>query len=332
MTKRLFMICLLSATLFSCLGQENDSTRYANANPIKIDRFDKELLAYIDSGDSSNLIALKNNYAAMLDIFGKGILNQRDITMPGFFQKLRGYFSEPTLRGLYGDAVAKYNNVEVIEKSLGRAFAFLNESFPAMQTPRVYMHVSGFNQNVLVGDSLLSISIDKYMGSDYPLYADFFYETQKRKMTPYFIVPDYIAGWIMSEYPFSGNERVLLDRIIYEGKIKYIVQKATGISDIYSLLCYYDKSIKWCEENEGDLWKAIIERKHLYTPDNVTTSAYFEDAGVIFTGSDVPWSIGTWIGWRIVDQYMKESGASIETLMKENDSQKILTGSKYKPF
>lgn len=70
-----------------------------------------------------------------------------------------------------------------------------------MQIPAIYMHVSGFNQNVLVGDSLLSLSIDKYMGKDYPLYQDFFYDSQKLKMQRGLVVPDYLAGWLMSEYP-----------------------------------------------------------------------------------------------------------------------------------
>ncbi|MCD7849188.1 MAG: hypothetical protein LUH63_05295 [Parabacteroides sp.] len=51
------------------------------------------------------------------------------------------------------------------------------------------MHVSGFNQNVLVGDSLLSISIDKYLGEEYPLYQEFFYDFQSRLMTPGHIAP-----------------------------------------------------------------------------------------------------------------------------------------------
>ena len=97
------------------------------------------------------------------------------------------------------------------------------------------MHVSGFNQNVLVGDSLLSLSIDKYMGKDYPLYQDFFYDSQKLKMQRGLVVPDYLAGWLMSEYPFAGKENVLLDRMIYEGKIKYLLSQALGVPDAAEL-------------------------------------------------------------------------------------------------
>ena len=91
-------------------------------------------------------------------------------------------------------------------------------------------------------------------------------------MTPEHIVPDYLAGWLMSEYPFEGKENVLLDRMIYEGKIKYLIHQAFPELKPEVLMGYTETSYNWCKENESNLWKAIIERKHLYTPDLMTTN------------------------------------------------------------
>ena len=193
------------------------------------------------------------------------------------------------------------------------------------------MHVSGFNQNVLVGDSLLSISIDKYLSEEYPLYQDFFYDFQRRLMTPEHIVPDYLAGWLMSEYPFEGKENVLLDRMIYEGKIKYLIHQAFPELKPEVLMGYTETSYNWCKENESNLWKAIIDRKHLYTPDLMTTNKYFDNVPSIFLASDAPGNLGSWLGWQIIDKYMRETNSTPEALMQNNDSQAILTDSKYKP-
>lgn len=65
----------------------------------------------------------------MLDIIGKGIVNLQTIETPGFFEKMRNYYSEPTLKGLYRDAITQYDSVEDIEKSLGYGFAYLKENF-----------------------------------------------------------------------------------------------------------------------------------------------------------------------------------------------------------
>ena len=73
-------------------------------------------------------------------------------------------------------------------------------------------------------------------------------------------------------------------------------------------------------------------RDSLYTPDQLTTSQYFEDTPTIFPGNDAPGNIGTWIGWQIINQYIKETGSTPEALMQNNDAQEILTASKYKPL
>lgn len=332
MMTKFIMTCILSILLISCNGQASDKFGYASAGPIHINRFDKDLFRLVETGDTTLQSKLIEQYPAMLDILGKGILNVQSPNAPGFFEQLRAFYSEPTLEGLYRSAISQYDSIGDIEQTLGQAFGYLTANCPSMQIPAVYMHVSGFNQNVLVGDSLLSISIDKYMGKDFALYQDFFYDSQKERMRRANVVPDYLAGWLMTEYPFAGKENVLLDRMLYEGKIKYLVSQALGQPNAADLIGYSQQAFNWCVKNEGEIWKAIIERKHLYTPDLQTTNQYFEDLPTIFPGNEVPGNIGTWIGWQIINQYMSETKVTPEELMRNNDAQVILSASKYKPI
>lgn len=328
---KLFLTISLAISLVSCNAQSTNQNNITSAPPMHINRFDKELFQLIDSNDSTLQRQLLKEYPQMIEIIGKGILNMKSPDMPGFFDKLVNFYSEPTLKSLYGSAIQKYDQVNEIEQSLGNAFGWLHSQFPGRQIPALYMHISGFNQNILVGDSLLSLSIDKYMGADYPLYQDFFYDYQCRKMQPSHIVPDYLAGWLMAEYPFEGKENVLLDRMIYEGKIKYLVQMALPEITPAELIGYTEESWGWCKENESVLWKGTIELKHLYTPDKLTTSKYFEEAPSHILVNNAPGNIGTWMGWQIVNQYMEETHATPEALMNNTNAQEILTASKYKP-
>lgn len=331
MSLKIFLTFLMTVCFCSCNGQNTNANSITTADPKHINRFDKELLQVIESNDSILFRQLLGKYPQMTEILGKGILNMQSPEMPGFFDKMVNFFSEPTLKGLYKDAVLKYDTIASFEQSLGNAFAWVHETFPGMQIPALYMHVSGFNQNVLVGDSLLSLSIDKYMGEDYPLYQEFFYDYQRRKMQPSHVVSDYVAGWLMSEYPFAGKENVLLDRMVYEGKIKYLVLSALPEMSPVDLFGYTDEAWEWCKNNETNIWKAIVERKHLYTPDQMTTMKYFEDMPAQFLASDAPGNIGSWVGLQIVMQYVKETGTTPEALMKNENTQEILTLSKYKP-
>ena len=322
---------LFAISISSCNGQPSNIQKANEPLTIHIQRFDKDLLNLIQTKDTTLIKDLRLKYPDMLDIAGKGILNLQSPEIPGFFSKLVGFYSEPTLKKLYEDAVNQYLDITNIETQLGNGFAFLKANFPKMQIPAVYMHVSGFNQNILAGDSLLSISIDKYLGESYPLYQEFFYDFQRIKMQPALLIADYLAGWIMSEYPFEGNEKVLLDRIVYEGKIKYIVNLALPELSKALLMGYKDEQYEWCKSNELTLWNTIIERKHLYTPDMITTAKYLDDQPCTFLADQTPGNVGTWIGWQIITSYMNTNNIPLETLMQQNNAQEILTQAKYKP-
>ncbi len=324
-------LVIISVFIFiSCKSQANNP--YSSADPIHINRFDKALFKLIETKDSTIERQLLAEYPTMMEVIGKGILNMQSTDMPGFGERLMQYYSEPTLKELYQNALTAYDSVGDIEQQLGSGFAYLKDNLPSLPVPTVYMHVSGFGQNILVAENLLSISIDKYLGKDYPLYENFFYEYQREKMQRSHIVPDYLTGWLMSEYIFPGKENVLLDRMIYEGKLKYIVSAAVPEMEPYELMGYTQEQYEWCKKNEGDIWKMIIENKHLYTPDHLTTNKYFEEMQNVGLTADAPGNIGTWIGWQIINKFMKETNATPEALMQQTNAQEILTASKYKPF
>lgn len=329
MIVRIILFLIFIFVFSACNGQ--NSSAHLIADTIQIHRFDKTLFQLIQSEDTLLRQQLLQEYPEMLEITGKAILNIQSPDQPGFFDKLENYYSEPTLKGLYTHAIELYDSIEDLEQELGNGFAYLSQSFPSIPIPTVYMHVSGLNQNVLAGEHLLSLSIDKYMGKEYPLYQDFFYENQRQKMQKSYIVPDYLSGWLMAEFPFEGNESILLDRMVYEGKIKYLIAHALPDIKPYELMGYTRQEYEWCEENSKMIWKSILERKHLYTPDVMTTTKYFEEvpsANTIFP--EAPGNLGSWIGWQIIEHYIKEKGDSPEELMKIENAQEILIISKYK--
>ena len=330
MRNTLFLLFTLLTLIFfnSC---NIFSGRSSLAEPIHINRFDKDLFQLIIQDTPELMEKINTDYPEMIKVIGLGIFDFRDTLQQDFFDRLVNYYSEPTLNKLYRDAIKIFDNVEVVEADLGVGFQYLRTCFPSMQIPAVFMHVSGFQQNTLVADSLLSISIDKYLGFDYPMYEDFFYDYQLQKMTPERIVPDYLKAWIISEFPFTGNNRILLDRMIYEGKILYIIHHAIPKSLPEVLLGYDSKEYQWCKKNEKIVWKTIIERNHLYTPDATSTAGYFADRPSDFISNDAPGNFGSWLGWQIVSRYMDRTKVSVEELMNNTDYQEILRLSRYKP-
>ena len=331
MKQNIYFILLTILILTNFSSCDIASEQNSSIEQIHINRFDRDLYRLITLDTPALQEQIATDYPEMLKVIGLGIFRMQDTQHPDFFDRLVNYYSEPALNQLYQDALKAFESIETIETNLSAGFHYLKTNFPTMQIPAVYMHVSGLQQNVLVDDSLLSISIDKYMGADYPLYKDYFLDYQLYKMNPDCIVPDYLKAWLLSEYPFTGNDRILLDRIIHEGKIKYIIHQALPKVLPEKLMGYNSIEYQWCKQNEMMLWNTIIERKHLFTPDAATTARYFSDMPSVFISDDAPGDLGSWIGWQIVTQYMNRTKSSVETLMVNTDYQDILTKSRYRP-
>ena len=100
MKKIIGSLFFLAISICSCNIQTPTDTL-----PIHIQRFDKALLAYIETQDTTLEKELLKEYPAMLDIVGKGILNLQSPEVSGFFDQVIAYYSEPTLKNLYKDAV-----------------------------------------------------------------------------------------------------------------------------------------------------------------------------------------------------------------------------------
>lgn len=301
---------------------------------IRINRFDTALLQWIDSDNPAILAQIKSTYPRMLDVLGKALFHRNAPDSSAFYDHLINYYSEPALHSLYKDAVGHYPadspEMAAVTKELSRGFSRMRQLFPSMQIPAVYMHVSGLQQNVIVADSLLSCSIDKYLGAGYPLYEVYFYAWQRKSMIPGRMAKDCLNAWLKSEYPYRGKENVLLERMIYEGKIIYVLMQLGDFS-YQDLLSLTDGEYRWCSEYEASLWAAMIERKHLYTPDILTVSKYFLSSPATFISEEAPGNLGHFIGYRIVEKYMKRTKSSCEELMKNSNAQDMLKKSEYKP-
>ena len=74
------------------------------------------------------------------------------------------YYSDSTLLTLMHDAEEKFKDLSWVEEKLTKGFKRLKKEVPALFVPHFYAQIAALNQSVVVGDSILGFSIDKYMG------------------------------------------------------------------------------------------------------------------------------------------------------------------------
>lgn len=297
---------------------------------LQIHRFDTFLYQYLTQNSGNEALT---GDTAFLNEYGEKVIYIGKTDSAGFDERLRNYFSEPTLMQLYKDEQAEFADISAISTELFSGMEILLQHFPALHPPEIYLHVSGLNQNVIVTDEILSLSADKYLGAGYPLYQDFFYEYQRQLMTPDRVVPDYVLGFLMANFPFKGNDEILLDRMLYEGKLRYILSQVLSQRKIWEAVAYTPEQYNWCTERQSKIWKSVLENQHLFKPDYRTTSLYLNEAPYTATlPTDSPGRAGIWLGFQIIVTYMENHPeTSWVELMNNIDYPELLKQSKFKP-
>ncbi|MBC8592017.1 gliding motility lipoprotein GldB [Oscillospiraceae bacterium N12] len=326
----LIIMCLL--TVACRMGTGENAQLQNKENGINVIRYDKLLNEYVRSNSFSALQKMNMDYRQPTKILIEEVLGLGQVSDDTISQKLKKFYSDTTLLRLMADVEIRYPNLDEVEKGLTKGFENLRKEIPSFHTPVVYSQISAFNESVVLSDTLLGISLDKYMGEDYPLYKRFYYEYQCRSMRPDRIVPDCFVFYLMSYYPFPFQEgSCLLDQMMHSGKINYAVKKLLEYGSTGDAMGYSETEEKWCRENEKYIWEYMLKNRHLYARDPMVVRKYMKPAPfTAFFGENAPALIGTWMGTRIVSAYMKNhKDVSLQQLLETTDYHRMLEESKY---
>ncbi|MDH6355018.1 hypothetical protein M2132_001355 [Dysgonomonas sp. PH5-45] len=330
----LYSYCLLLLLCFvGCSEKTQAGLNSTEATPptISINRFDKKLYSYLQTPNPTQERELKEEYSDFLLAFGIITISRPNINEELFFPSLQKYFSNEMLHYIYTDALKTFDDVSAYEQELANADLLIAQNFNQKRLPILGMHISGFKENTIVLENYISISIDKYLGKDYPAYLRFFEEYQRRQMEPKFVVRDFIKAWLLSEKTQVTKKRNLSEEIIEEGKNLYVLSIALPNWKEADLIGYTEEQMAWCTEKEVQIWKALIQGQFLFNKDPLTIQKFIGETS--FTtplSSDSPGRVGAWVGWQIVQHYMKQTNSSLANLMN-TDAQTILKESKYNP-
>lgn len=327
------LLIIIGVLAVACrMGTGEGTLLHNDENGISVVRFDKLLNEYVRSNSFSALQKMNMEYRQPTKILIEEVLGLGQVSDDTISQKLKTFYSDTTLLRLMADVETHFPNLDEVEKGLTKGFEKLKKEVPGIKTPLVYSQISAFNESVVLSDTLLGISLDKYMGEDYPLYRRFYYDYQCRSMRPDRIVPDCFVFYLMSKYAFPFQEGCsLLDRMMHAGKINYAVQTLLDYRSSGEIMGYTAEEEKWCVENEKNIWEYMLKNNHLYVRDPMIVRKYMKPAPfTAFFGDNAPALLGTWMGTRIVSFYMKHhDDVSLSELLQSTDYRRMLEESKY---
>lgn len=332
--KKFSYIYLLLFLFISCSGTAQKSNNPDINMEVSIIRFDNDIYEYLQSPDKEKEDILKQKYPALLPAFAQIAVNsEADVNDSKLFSDIQKYFSHPMLQKIYDDELKTFKDVTIYEQELTKAKEIAIENLPQYVMPKFAIHVSGFKENTIIVDNTISISGDKYLGYNNNNYSGFFEPYQRQQMEPKFITRDLLRAWLMTDILHVNNDKQedLLSAMATEGKILYILSVLLPEYDRNDLIGYRAEQSAWCKENEKMIWQKMVKQDNLFTKDHMIITRYINDAPYTSTISkESPGRIGSWIGWQMVDQYVKKNGISLSELIKTEPTT-ILKDSKYNP-
>ncbi|MBI4648381.1 MAG: gliding motility protein GldB [Bacteroidia bacterium] len=299
---------------------------------IEIKRFDRELFSINPDRLTDYIPALESKYNTYFSLYNNLIINIGEPNQRKYAEYLTVFLD--TYKEVYVKCEELFSNLKDIESELTGAFRYYKYYFPEKPVPQIYAHISGFNKSIVVADSLVSISLDKYLGSESEYYIQLGWPLYLRKrMDKTRIALDCLYAWVASEYEQKEPLDNLAGNMIEQGKIMYLLEALFPETPDSIKIGYTSPEWQWCERNEKNMWVYLIENKLLFSTDYKTIRKYIDEAPFTATFTqDSPGRAGIWVGWMIIRSYMKHNPeVTLPAIMQDNDFQKILNQSKYAP-
>lgn len=331
-----FLICVLLA---SCKRKAKIDVSGIDLN-IKIERFDHDFDGFKGSNYAAKAAQLSQHYGVFYADYIERILSEGNVQDTAYFANLRQVFKAQSYLDLKHEVDSVYPNLDQQEAELTDAFKHIKYYYPQKKLPRVYAYFSGFQAQSSIGNNYFGIGLDLFLGSNskfYPALIETFPHYISRRFTPDNMVPRVIES-IAREDMFeeqANDDETLLSRMIYNGKVMYFMDQILPDVPDSTKIGYTDKQIKWCNDNQANIWGYFLEDNLLFESDYQKIQKYLTEApftpGLGDNNGSAP-KLAVWTGWQIVKQYMdKNPKVSLQQLMTERDEQKILDQSKYRP-
>jgi hypothetical protein len=323
-------------SLFSCNNKQNKYEEKAHEIELnlKVIRFDTELLTCKNSKDTVCAFNLKNKYSAFSNLYFNKIIQLGTTNNPLFYERTQSFLNDNYISQVYNSCNKEFSNIADFETELTQSFKIYKAMFPKKYIPTLYTYVGGFNYSAVSADSILAIGLDMYLNNTNQYYTKLNVPDYLiRKMRKEFMLRDALYSWVSSEFEPNTENENLLSKLLYNGKVLYIIKQLVPNIQDSILFGYSQQQLNWVTKNELEIWKFAIQKKLLFENNPTNINRYLAESP--FTPGlerQSPGQTYNYIAFRIIESYLKNnSKETIEKIIFDNNAQKILNKSKYKP-
>jgi gliding motility-associated lipoprotein GldB len=333
---QIYLIFLCVLTFISCKQGNKPDVSGINLD-IKIRRFDQDLFAGKNKNISETDQLLKKKYGLFYDDYVHRMVGDPSYSSEAILNTL---YKDQAYTDLSRETDSVFKDMAPVEHELTQAFKYIKYYYPKIKVPQFITFISGFSVQTPIGDTYMGIGLDMFLGKNSKFYKAIVKSVPlylSRRFSPEYIVPRLTETYAREELFRQRDEnRSLLAKMVENGKILYFMDQVLPDAQSDAVkIGYTEKQLTWCKTYEGAIWAYFIENNLLFETDFQKIQMYVSEApftpGLGDKNESAP-KLAVWTGWQIVRKYMKENpDLTLQELMSDQDAQKILSSSKYKP-
>ena len=316
------MLKVLSLSVFIILL---GSCQQASKNAI--DLSDVDVNVKIERFDVDFYTATKDNFEQVKQTYPMLFPHHNDSI---WFSKISNIDEQQ----LYIEAQKVFSNTEKLRSDLTSLFKHVKYYQPKFKSPKVITILTNidYDNRVLLADSLLFISLDVYLGRNHPFYNEYPNYIKQNNTADHVIID--VANAIVEQQLPPIVYRRFIDKIIFEGKKMYLLDRYLPKTSDYLKIGYSKEKFDWAVNSEEDVWKYFIDRELLYDTSQKLNQRFIDIApfSKFYLGEDnlSPGRMGVFMGWQIVRAFMANNDVSLQQLINTTEED-IFNKSKYKP-
>ncbi|MCX2576018.1 gliding motility lipoprotein GldB [Pedobacter sandarakinus] len=333
---QIYLIFLFGIAFISCKQDKRPDISNIKLD-LQIERFDQQL----SMAKAKNVAQTNNLLGKQYGLFYDDYIH-RMIGTPEYtnLEILSTLFHDQAYTDLTKDVDSVFPTLKKQEEDLTETFKYIKYYYPKAKIPRFISFVSGFAYQMPVGDNYLGIGLDMFLGQDSKFYKAIVQSVPlylSKRFTPAYIVPRVAETYAHEElFPEPDVNRTLLAKMVFQGKILYFLDQVLPENMADTLkIGYSAEQLKWAQNFEGDIWAYFLSNNFLYETDYQKIQVFLSEGpftpGLGENRESAP-KLGVFTGWQIVKKYMDQNPKiTLQQLMADNDAQKILNQSRYKP-
>ncbi len=236
---------------------------------------------------------------------------------------------------LFDEINTIYPNFTKESEELKDLFKHIVYYFPSFKVPKVttLLTMNPKNKVVYTGEDLL-LSLESYLGRENEIYqGSGFPNYLLYNLDASHLMVDVAENIVEAKVP-NKRYRTFLDKMISEGKKRYIMHLFLPEVSEQELFGYLPEKYQWIQDNEVIVWKYFFEKDLLYSTDSSLLKRFIDNAPFskfyFSEDNNTPGRVGVYIGYKIVSKFMQHNNISVRALI-DTSPEDIFSKAKYKP-